>query len=169
LNAKQASGKNRRTNQRTNLKADPRKTQQTGQRRISNVRVLHPKKRTRLNYGRIIMLGIILYFIIWAIYPITYRAQQGRELESLKKQLVQTNKQNNQLSKEVQYLQSDTYVEQEARSLGLSKPDEEVIVVIPQDSKKPLKGKENGVEKNRDTGQPASLWQRIVGVFSGVL
>ncbi len=115
------------------------------------------------------MLGVILYFIVWAIYPITFRAQQGREIESLKRQLHQVNKQNNQLSKDVQYLQSDTYVEQEARSLGLSKPDEEVLVVIPQDSKKPLKGKENGVEKNRDTEQPASLWERIVGVFTGVL
>ncbi|MHB8841829.1 MAG: FtsB family cell division protein [Candidatus Aquicultor sp.] len=169
MNAKQASSKSRRTNQRTNLKADPRKTQRTGQRRASNVRVLRPKKRARLNYGRVIMLGIILYFIVWTIYPITFRAQQGQEIESLKRQLHEINKQNNQLSKDVQYLQSDAYVEQEARSLGLSKPDEEVLVVIPQDSKKPLKGKENGVEKNRDTGRPASLWQRIVGVFTGVL
>ncbi len=115
------------------------------------------------------MLGILLYFIVWTIYPITFRAQQGREINSLKKQLHEVNKQNNQLSKDVQYLQSDAYVEQEARSLGLSKPDEEVLVVIPQDSKKLLKGKQNGDEKNRDAGRPASLWQRIVGAFTGVL
>lgn len=168
MNAKQASSKSRRTSQKTNLKATPQKIQRTGQRRTNNVRVLRPKKRTRLNYSRIAMFAVILYFIIWTIYPITFRAQQSRELESLRAQLAEINKQNSRLSKDVKYLQTDAYVEQEARSLGLSKPDEEVVVVIPQDSKKQLKGKVTGVEKNRDKEQPTSLWQKIVGVFSDV-
>lgn len=128
-NAKQGRRKGRTT--------DQRKSQKTSQGKTASVSVLRPKpkKRTKVKFSRVLMLGLVVYLIVWAVYPVTFRVKQGRELNKLKNQLGNINKQNVELQKEVDYLNSDEYVEQKARSLGLSKADEEVIVVIPPDSK----------------------------------
>lgn len=171
-NAKQSRRKGRTTGQK--------KGQRTSQKKAASVSVLRPKpkKRTKVKYGRVLMLGLVIYFIIWAVYPATFRVKQGRELDKLKKQLGYIDKQNTDIQKEVDYLNSDEYVEQRARSLGLSKADEEVIVVIPPDSKdsrdtkspknpdKPLKKEENKAEKKDENKPSASLWDRITGFFS---
>lgn len=145
-----------------------RKEQRKSQVRTNNVRVLRPRKRPRLSVGRIVMLALSIYFIIWAIYPITYRLEQQRELDGYKRQLESIKEQNAKLKEETEYLKSDEYVEQEARELGLTKPDEEMVVVITPDSNKSLKGKADKVEKDDVKTQPVSLWQRIVGAFSSV-
>jgi len=155
--AKQRQKTNQRKSQRTKQKSTSRKS--------SNVRVLYPhrKTKTKVNYGRVILLGLIIYFIVWSIYPITNRAEQNRELKKLREQLESIEKRNGELKKEVSYLSSDEYVEQQARSLGLSKPDEEVVVVIPQGNH--LKAQDIKAEEKEQKIPQASLWERIKGIF----
>ncbi|MCL6473137.1 MAG: septum formation initiator family protein [Firmicutes bacterium] len=166
LNPKQ----NRRKSQRT----VPGKIQRTaGQKKASNVRVLRPapKTRTRINYRRVVLVGFAIYFVVWAIYPVTYRIQQKKELDKLNKQLSMIKKQNEKLQKEVDYLNSDEYVEQKARSLGLSRADEEVIVVIPQEADNPkesLKKPSAKAETKKEDKTSPSLWQRIMVFISSV-
>jgi len=147
-----------------NAKDNRRKSQKRSSRKTNNIRVLRPKRRTRLNIGRVFLLGISLAFIIWAIYPITYRLEQSHELDKLKKQLYEIERQNDDLKKDVKRLGSDEYVEQRARTLGLSKADEEIVVVVPESSREHLKGKADGDEKEKNG--PTSLWQKITGIFS---
>jgi cell division protein FtsB len=136
----------------------------------SNVRELRPKakKKIRFNYGRIAMLAVFVYFVIWTIYPLSHRIEQGRELQKLQKQLNTIQSENTQLSQQVKYLRSDEFVEQKARDLGLSKPDEEVVVVVPEDLKATQKGNNQSSQKSGAIAQP-SLWQRLTGFFSNVL
>ena len=138
------------------------------QKRKNNVRILRPRRKTGLNVGRIVLLGISIAFIAWAIYPITYRIEQGRELGRLKKQLCEIQKENGKLRKNVKRLSSDEYVEQRARSLGLSMADEEIVVVVPEKSRKSLKETGSKTEKEVNEIPPASLWQRVTGVFSQI-
>jgi len=151
--------------QKTSQRKNQRTKQKSTSRKNSNVRVLYPqrKTKTKVNYGRVILLGLIVYFIVWSIYPITNRAEQSKELKYLKEQLESIKISNAELRKEVNYLSSDEYVEQQARSLGLSKPDEEVVVVIPQGNH--LKAEDIEAEKKEQEIPQASLWERIKGIF----
>jgi cell division protein FtsB len=112
-----------------------------------------------------VVLGILVYFVIWTIYPIGNRIEQNKELNRVQKQLGSIQKENKRLADQIKYLRSDEYVEQKARTLGLSKPDEEVVVVIPQDAKAAQSGKAQANKKDAKSAQP-SLWQRVTGLFS---
>jgi cell division protein FtsL len=160
LNAKVNQRKNQKKSQRTHQKRSPRAA-------TSNVRVLRPKRRKKLNIGRIVMLGVSVAFIAWAIYPITYRLEQNRELARLNGQLLKIEKQNGKLRKDINRLSSDEYVEQSARKLGLVKPDEELVVIVPGDSQKSVKEADNNAEKNREDAS-TPLWQRVTSIFSRV-
>lgn len=156
-----------------NQRSGQKKNQKTGQKKknqktASNVSVLRPKRKTRLNVGRIILFGISLAFIAWAIYPITYRLEQSRELAGLNKQLLEIERQNDELRADIKRLSSDEYIEQRARRLGLSKPDEEIVVVVPETSHKSLKETGDKAEKKEKKGILDSLWHRITSIFSHV-
>jgi cell division protein FtsB len=173
VNTKQSTRKSQKARRKTAKKPATKPAHKAVHKtaaRKSNVRALHPKssQRVKLNYGRILLVGLAVYFVIWAIYPITNRLEQARELERLEKQLSGIRQENKELAKRVSYLRSDDYVEQKARSLGLAKPDEEVIVVVPQDSKTPPTG--NKIETDQQSMEELeqrSLWQRLVGAFAG--
>lgn len=138
------------------------------QRKAADVKVLRPNKQVKLSVGRIIMFGAITYFVIWTAYPATYRFEQERELNTYKKQLEDIQQQNTKLRKEVKYLSSDDYVEQGARSLGLTMPDEEVVVIIQQESEKPSATRENKLERKRVEVPRDTPLQRLTRFFSGV-
>lgn len=143
-------------------------------RKADNIRVLKPsnkpriKTKTKINYGRIVLIGFVVVFVFWSIKPLFFRIEQKQEQLNLEKQLTQIKNENSQLQEQINYLKSNDYVEQKARSLGLSKPDEEVIVVVPQNNKEKLKVEEDKVEKNDEKKVPDSLWERIVDTITGV-
>lgn len=93
--------------------------------------------------------------------------QQNHELSNLKKQLAGIERENDNLREKVKRLGSDDYVEQRARSLGLSKPDEELIVVMPENPSEQSKAKASKA-KEEPENRPVSLWQRIANTFSNV-
>lgn len=152
----------------------------TDKRKSNNIRVLRPQSkqrdrersrkqaRTKVNYGRIILIMAIVLFTFWAIKPLLPRIEQKQEQVKFEKQLSEIRQENKQLREEVNYLQSNDYVEQKARSLGLSKPDEEVIVVVPQSNKETLKGKQNKAEKNDEKKVSDSLWSQVVDAISNI-
>ncbi|MDP2210450.1 MAG: septum formation initiator family protein [Candidatus Aquicultor sp.] len=143
-------------------------TQTKAQRKPGNVRVIRPKRRTRPNVGRIILLGISIAFIAWAIYPITYRVEHGRELERLDTQLAQIKTENTRLKEELKELGSDDYVEQQARTLGLSRADEEIIVVVPEKARQSLKANPDDAAKNGQNKGSSSLWKRFSDWLTGI-
>lgn len=173
MNTKQNTRKNQKARRKTAKKPTAKPAQRAVHKsaaRKSNVRALHPKspQRVKLNYGRILLVGLAVYFVIWAIYPITNRLEQSRELERFEKQLSSIKQENKALAKRVNYLRSDDYVEQKARSLGLAKPDEEVIVIVPPDSKPSTKGNKTETDKqSQEQVSEPSLWQRLFGAFEG--
>lgn len=133
---------------------------------MADIKVLRPSKQVKLSVGRIIMFGAITYFVIWTVYPATYRFEQERELSKYKKQLEDIQQQNAKLRKEVKYLSSDDYVEQGARSLGLTMPDEEVVVIIPQKSERPLTTRENKLKTKRVEIPRETAFQRLTQFLS---
>jgi cell division protein FtsB len=124
--------------------------------------------RVKVKYGRIAAICFVLLFAFWSIKPLFSRIEQKQEQVKLEKQLAQIKKDNQKLREEVNYANSNDYVEQEARSLGLSKPNEEVVVVVPQGNKEKLKAKENKVEKNDEKKASNSMWDRIIDFISNV-
>ena len=129
---------------------------------------LRPKRHTRPNIGRIILLGISLALILWAIYPITYRMDHGRELERLDAQLAQIKSENTELREELKELGTDDYVEQRARTLGLSRADEEIIVVVPEKTKQSPGANLDSSSKNGQAKGSTSLWKRFTDWIAGV-
>jgi cell division protein FtsB len=126
------------------------------------------KARVKVKYGRIAVICFVLLFAFWSIKPLFNRVEQKQEQVKFEKQLAQIKKENQKLREEVNYANSNDYVEQEARSLGLSKPNEEVVVVVPQGSKEKLKAKENKVEKNDEKQTSNSMWDRLIDIISSV-
>jgi cell division protein FtsB len=126
------------------------------------------KARVKVKYGRIAVICFVLLFAFWSIKPLFNRVEQKQEQAKLEKQLAQIKKENRKLREEVNYANSNDYVEQEARSLGLSKPNEEVVVVVPQGNKEKLKAKENKVEKNDEKKASNSMWDRLIDIISSV-
>lgn len=138
-------------------------------RKPGKVTSMRPKRYMRPNIGRIILLGISLALILWAIYPITYRMDHGRELERLDAQLAQIKSENTELKEELKELGSDDYVEQRARTLGLSRADEEIIVVVPEKAKALLEANPNASSKKGQDKGSASVWQRFTDWIAGIL
>jgi cell division protein FtsB len=126
------------------------------------------KARVKVKYGRIAVVCFVLLFAFWSIKPLFSRVEQKQEQVKLEKQLAQIKKDNQKLREEVDYANSNDYVEQEARSLGLSKPNEEVVVVVPQANKEKLKTKENKVEKNDEKKTSNSMWDKVIDFISSV-
>lgn len=178
----QDAKQSRRKDQTTGKIKSRKMSQRTSHKKVASVSILRPKSKTRtkVKYSRVLILGLAIYLVVWAVYPVTFRVKQGRELDKLKKQLGYINKQNSDIQKRMNYLNSDEYVEQKARSLGLSKAGEEVVVVVPPNSKdskgakdtkdlnKPLKKGENRAETKSENKPPISLWERVKNFFLSI-
>jgi cell division protein FtsB len=126
------------------------------------------KTQVRFRYGRIALIVGILLFAFWSIKPIFERIEQNQEQVRLEKKLAEIKKENNQLREEVDYVKSNDYVAQQARSLGLAKPNEEVIVVVPQNDKEKSKGSGGKVKKNDDNKESVTIWKQITDALSNL-
>lgn len=124
----------------------------------------HSKKRAvqQVLFSRLfILVGVVLLgFILVGIAKGAvkeYRVDQ--EIEALEKEITSLEKENTNFSQLITYLQSDAFVEQEAkRKLGLRREGEQVVV-IPQRGTSGT-GAEN---KTNDVSNFVKWWQYFFG------
>jgi len=100
----------------------------------------------------ILFVGIISFLLIsdWRVNK--KRAQMQAQIQNLQAQLKTLEEKKKQLELNVQYGQSTTSLEEQARDkLGLKKPGEEVVSVLP-----PTGNQSTSTETDK------SLWQKIL-------
>lgn len=91
--------------------------------------------------------------LVFSNFKITQkRTQLQSQIESLKKEIQILEEKNQKLKAGISESQTEDYLEKKAReSLGLKKPGEEVVVVLP-----PKEGREQEIPKQKN------LWQIIL-------
>lgn len=100
---------------------------------------------------------IFLFFLLISILPLIKNFSKQREinneLEELKAEIAQFEKDNVDLQALIEYLQSEESLEEQARlNLNLKKPNEEVIVI------EPFIAEENIVEKEKEDLNNRQRW-----------
>lgn len=111
------------------------------------------KEKQNLLFLKILSI-IFLFFLIISIFPLikNFSKQQAinSELEDLKKEIAQFERNNFDLQALIEYLQSEESLEEQARlNLNLKRQNEEVIVIEDLDFKEPVVEKINDTLKNR--------------------
>lgn len=98
-----------------------------------------------------LLLGAISFLII-SNWKINQRRQElTSKIEALKKEIEVLEVKNAELKTKISQSQQESYLEKEARErLGLKKPGEEVVAVLPAE------------EKKEEQPQEKSLWQKIL-------
>ncbi|MCL5093555.1 MAG: septum formation initiator family protein [Patescibacteria group bacterium] len=83
------------------------------------------------------MIGIFLFiYLVVMLGRTTYlNYNSSKQVKNLKSEIEALKEQNKKLADELEYLKSPAYIEKVARQrLGLKKPGEEVMVVVPDES-----------------------------------
>ncbi|OGY41205.1 MAG: hypothetical protein A2Y82_02065 [Candidatus Buchananbacteria bacterium RBG_13_36_9] len=98
----------------------------------------------------------IFIFIIFSLAKGTIKNYKvNSEIEQLKKEIVQLDKQNQEFGQLINYLNSDTFIEQEAKlKLGLKKEGEN-LVIIPE---KELNVEKKAAMQEQNLSNPARWW-----------
>jgi len=98
----------------------------------------------------------IFIFIIFSLAKGTIKKYKvNSEIEQLKKEIVQLDKQNQEFGQLINYLNSDTFIEQEAKlKLGLKKEGEN-LVIIPE---KELNVEKKAAMQEQNLSNPAKWW-----------
>jgi cell division protein FtsB len=118
-----------------------------------------------------LLLAAALALIITAIAPAREMLRQREEIERLEKTLAGVQRSNKELKEETSRLNTDAYIEQQARErLGLIKPGEEPFLVVPPKQEPPPeeKPKINGQAKQQAGTSTAkkSWWSGVVEFFA---
>jgi len=91
-------------------------------------------KLTGIRIFNIAGLVVVVYLVVVLAQTIKSNYDLGRQITSMKAQMSLLQDQNNQLSYNIQYFKTNSYLDKEARSqLGLQLPGEHVII-IPGDT-----------------------------------
>jgi cell division protein FtsL len=85
-----------------------------------------------------VLVGVGLLYFIYIVGKTMYQSYQVRqEVENLKVSITEMQQSNKELSEKIIYYQSASYREKIARErMGLQKPGEEVIVILPEERPK---------------------------------
>jgi len=85
-----------------------------------------------------IIIAIAIVYLLFVVGKTLYQSYQVRqEINGLKTEIETMRLTNKDLSEKIIYYQSPSYQEKVARErLGLQKPGEKVIVILPEDAKK---------------------------------
>lgn len=85
-----------------------------------------------------IFIVLLVGYLFFAVGRVIYQSYQvNGEIENLKKEIENLREQNNQYREKILYYQSPSYRERIARErMGLQKPGEEVIVILPEEKPK---------------------------------
>lgn len=115
----------------------------------------------------IILVVLILLLIGLNVRPIREIYRQARETRQLERQLGRLRSENEDLRTEVERLNTDAYIEQQARArLGLIKPGEKAYVIVPPRQEKPPPQKKPAAKAKPE--QDKSLYQRISEFFKSI-
>lgn len=96
-----------------------------------------------------VTVGLVILYLLYIVGKTLYQSYLVRkEVDNLKVSLVELEQSNKELGEKILYYQSASYREKIARErMGLMKPGEEVIVILPEDKKQVA-------EKDPDGGLP---------------
>jgi len=85
-----------------------------------------------------VIAGLIILYLLYVVGKTLYQGYQVRqEVENLKVSIENLSESNRDLSSKIIYYQSASYREKIARErMGLMKPGEEVIVILPEEKPK---------------------------------
>jgi cell division protein FtsB len=100
------------------------------------------------SYLRII-IGLAILYLLYIVGKTLYQSYQvHKEVEDLKVSITELQQSNKDLGEKILYYQSPSYQEKIARErMGLQKPGEKVIVILPE-------SKNQVAEKDPDQGLP---------------
>lgn len=96
-----------------------------------------------------VIAGLVVLYLLYIVGKTLYQSYLVRkEVDNLKLSVIELQQTNKQLSERIVYYQSSSYRERIARErMGLMKPGEEVIVILPEEKPKTA-------EKDADDGLP---------------
>lgn len=78
----------------------------------------------------LILLGLLAFLLAPTIKNYRQQRQIDQEIASLREQIAKAEKQNSEFKKMLEYLQSDSFAQEQARvNLGLKQPGEKVLVI----------------------------------------
>ena len=99
----------------------------------------------------VIFLAVLFYLAQGTIK--SYRVNS--QISELQNEIDRLEKQNNDLGKLIEYLQSDAFIEQEAKlKMGLKKPGENLVIIPQPDGNNTLDISQNDIDMNN----PAKWW-----------
>jgi cell division protein FtsL len=84
-----------------------------------------------------VIIGLVVLYLLYVVGRTLYQSYQVRkELDDLQVSITQLQQSNKDLGDEIVYYQSSSYQEKIARErLGLQMPGEQVIVILPEQTK----------------------------------
>jgi cell division protein FtsL len=90
------------------------------------------------NLWKPLLILLALFYLLFSVGRVVYQSYSvNKEISSLKTTIDDLRKSNKQLSEQILYYQSPSYREKIARErMGLQKPGEEVMVILPEEKPK---------------------------------
>lgn len=127
--------------------------------------------RGKVTIRGVLLIAAALALIVTAVAPARQLLRQRAEIDRLEKTLAQVKETNEQLKEETQRLNTDAYIEQQARErLGLIRPGEEPFLVVPPKQEPPKADKQAEVKKKAEEKKvDKSWWQAVVDFFKGLI
>lgn len=127
------------------------------------------KPRRRLTFRAILLIGATAAILFLTIAPAREIFRQRAEIDDMSVELNNIKKQNSELRLETQRLNTDAYIEKQARErLGLIKPGEEPFLLVPP-KQEPPKPEVKPAVKSKPKPSSKSWWEQIVDYFSSLL
>jgi len=85
-----------------------------------------------------VLVGLVILYLLYVVGKTLYQSYLVRqEVDNLQKSITEMQASNKELSEKIIYYQSASYREKIARErMGLQKPGEEVIVILPEEKPK---------------------------------
>ncbi len=127
------------------------------------------KPRKRLPLRTFLLFAAAAAILFLTIAPAREVLRQRAEIEDLSVELNNIKTQNNDLRLETQRLNTDAYIEQQARErLGLIKPGEEPFLLVPPKQAPPKPAAKPAV-KPKTKPAAKSWWQQIIDYFEALV
>lgn len=123
-------------------------------------------KKRGIIFKLIIFIGfVILIFVALALSKEIYRRYQiNQEIKSIKEEIERLEKRNQELQALVDYLNSDSYKEIQARqNLGLQKPGEQAVAVQPAPPNLDVEAQTLNHEEEKNLLNPQKWWNYFFG------
>jgi len=127
------------------------------------------KRRSRITLTGALLIAAAVALLILTIGPTRDYFRQRAEMETLNRELQSIMQENENLKVETERLNTDAYIEQQARlRLGLIRPGEEAYLVVPPKQVPPVKDETVKPKKAASPAKKRSWWQTVVDYFEAL-